>query len=404
MTTSKLSDFLQGGAFSATDRVVTVRASGAVADVLTTISQCSGTVTSIGASAKSGIIVSGSPVTTSGNITYSLGNITPTTVNTGVVSATSLNVTGDVLAATGRVTASAATIASLLTGATASFSGVVSANAGIKGTTAGFSGAITGSNLTGTNTGDQTITLTGDVSGSGTGSFATTINPATVTNAKLSNMNAFTVKSNITSSAAVPIDNSLSAIIDASVSGGVQGDILYRSGTVWTRLGVGTSGQVLTTNGASANPTWTSPGGSGTVTSVSAGVGLTATPNPITGAGSIQINSNQIIRGPVAYVNGNGSTPTAGAFAEITIPYAGTITNWALAADVSGQAQFEIKRSGTSIVGSGNLPTLNGNIKITQAVSGWTSTAITAGDVIAYSLVSATTIGRCGLTLTVNAT
>ena len=36
-------------------------------------------------------------------------------------------------------------------------------------------GAITGSNLSGTNTGDQTITLTSDVTGSGTGSFATTI-------------------------------------------------------------------------------------------------------------------------------------------------------------------------------------------------------------------------------------
>jgi hypothetical protein len=34
---------------------------------------------------------------------------------------------------------------------------------------------ITGSNLSGTNTGDQIITLTGDVTGSGTGSFATTI-------------------------------------------------------------------------------------------------------------------------------------------------------------------------------------------------------------------------------------
>src|SRR6185369_10956467 len=36
-------------------------------------------------------------------------------------------------------------------------------------------GAISGSNLSGTNTGDQTITLTGDVTGSGTGSFGTTI-------------------------------------------------------------------------------------------------------------------------------------------------------------------------------------------------------------------------------------
>jgi hypothetical protein len=36
-------------------------------------------------------------------------------------------------------------------------------------------GTITGSNLSGTNTGDQTITLTGDVTGAGTGSFGTTL-------------------------------------------------------------------------------------------------------------------------------------------------------------------------------------------------------------------------------------
>lgn len=42
-------------------------------------------------------------------------------------------------------------------------------------------GSVTGSNLSGTNTGDQTITLTGGVTGSGTGSFSTTV----VTNANL---------------------------------------------------------------------------------------------------------------------------------------------------------------------------------------------------------------------------
>jgi hypothetical protein len=40
-------------------------------------------------------------------------------------------------------------------------------------------------NLTGTNSGDQTITLTGDVSGSGTGSFSTTIAANSVTMSKI---------------------------------------------------------------------------------------------------------------------------------------------------------------------------------------------------------------------------
>ena len=46
-------------------------------------------------------------------------------------------------------------------------------------------GTITGSNLANTNTGDQTITLTGDVTGSGTDSFAATIAANAVTLAKM---------------------------------------------------------------------------------------------------------------------------------------------------------------------------------------------------------------------------
>jgi hypothetical protein len=35
-----------------------------------------------------------------------------------------------------------------------------------------------------------------------------------------------------------------------------QGDVMYYSGTDWVRLGAGTSGQYLKTNGAAANPEW----------------------------------------------------------------------------------------------------------------------------------------------------
>jgi len=41
-----------------------------------------------------------------------------------------------------------------------------------------------------------------------------------------------------------------------SLAGLAQGDVLYYNGTSWVRLGAGTSGQYLKTNGSGANPAW----------------------------------------------------------------------------------------------------------------------------------------------------
>jgi hypothetical protein len=66
--------------------------------------------------------------------------------------------------------------------------------------------------ITGTNTGDQTITLTGNVTGSGTGSFAATIANDAVTNAKLANMATATIKGRATASTGDPEDLSASQV------------------------------------------------------------------------------------------------------------------------------------------------------------------------------------------------
>jgi hypothetical protein len=44
-----------------------------------------------------------------------------------------------------------------------------------------------------------------------------------------------------------------------------QGDIVYRDGSGLQRLGAGTSGQVLQTGGAGANPSWTTPATGGAI-------------------------------------------------------------------------------------------------------------------------------------------
>ena len=129
------------------------------------------------------------------------------------------------------------------------------------GTLATQSGTFSGTS-SGTNTGDQTITLTGDVTGSGTGSFAATIANDAVSNAKLANMTASTIKARITGSTGDPEDATLTQVLDL-VGSAAQGDILYRGASTWTRLGAGTSGNYLKTNGTGANPEWATVSASG---------------------------------------------------------------------------------------------------------------------------------------------
>jgi hypothetical protein len=151
------------------------------------------------------------------------------------------------------------------------------------GTLATQSGTFSGTS-SGTNTGDQTITLTGDVTGSGTGSFAATIANDAVTNAKLANMTASTIKARITASTGDPEDATLSQVLDL-VGSAAQGDILYRGASTWTRLGAGTNGHYLKTQGTGANPTWatvTASGGGSTNVWIPASAWI---PRTTTGAG-----------------------------------------------------------------------------------------------------------------------
>jgi hypothetical protein len=104
--------------------------------------------------------------------------------------------------------------------------------------------------------------LTGDVTAS-QNSNATTIANDAVTNAKLANMTASTIKARVTASTGDPEDASLTQVLDL-VGSVTYGDILYRDSTSWARLPAGTSGHFLKTQGAGAAPTWaaTSAGGS----------------------------------------------------------------------------------------------------------------------------------------------
>ena len=184
---------------------------------------------------------------------------------------------------------------------------------------------------------------------------------AGVTNAYLATMPAGTVKANVTGSTAAPTDATPSAVLDIlgttqgmtlyrgasswaalpgsgtntllSLSGSTsnpawqtlsymidnaigsasaQGTMLYRGASTWSALAPGTSGQILRTGGANADPSWFTVTGAGTVTQINTGTGLTG--GPITGTGTISIDNTGVSAGtygssyqvPVFAVNAQG--------------------------------------------------------------------------------------------------
>jgi hypothetical protein len=87
------------------------------------------------------------------------------------------------------------------------------------------------------------------------------INDDAVTYAKLQNVSATSrVLGRKTASAGNAEECTLSEVLDM-IGSAAQGDILYRDASGWARLGAGTSGHFLKTQGAAANPTWASASG-----------------------------------------------------------------------------------------------------------------------------------------------
>lgn len=112
---------------------------------------------------------------------------------------------------------------------------------------------------------------------------------------------------NTSGSLAVPTGVTLSALLDA-VLGSARGSILRRDSTTWSVLAPGTAGYYLKTGGTGADVSWDAPVGSGTVTSVASGTGLTG--GPITSTGTLSlatIASDRIL----ANISGSTAVPSA---------------------------------------------------------------------------------------------
>ena len=131
---------------------------------------------------------------------------------------------------------------------------------------------------------------------------------------------AFTILSNNSSASAVPTAVSLSAILDSNI-GSTQGEMLFRGSGGWVGLSPGTSGQLLQTKGAGADPAWTTISGVGTVTSVNGSggtTGLTLTGGPITSSGTLTLG------GTLAIANGGTGQTTASAAFNALSPITST--------------------------------------------------------------------------------
>ena len=166
----------------------------------------SGTVTSVGLTMPTAIFdVAGSPVTGSGTLAVTLDTQTANTVFSGPATGAAAAPTFRALVSDDIPTLAQSKITNLTTDLAAkqpldsdltAIAAIAPANDDFIQRKAGawtnrtVAQVKTDLGLTGTNTGDQTITLTGDVTGTGTGSFAATIAASAVTYAKIQNVSA----------------------------------------------------------------------------------------------------------------------------------------------------------------------------------------------------------------------
>jgi hypothetical protein len=269
-------------------------------------------------------------------------------------------------------------------------------------------GTVTGSNLSGANTGNQTITLTTDVTGSGTGSFAATVGAiggkAVVLGGALTTAGAFTTTLTVTANTNVtlPVSGTLvnTAVTTLSslasigtittgvwngatiaVANGGTGDASLTAyallcggatttGAIQSIASVGTSGQVLTSNGASALPTFQAPATAGTVTSVSvvstngfAGAVATATTTPA-------ITLTTTVTG---IIKGNGTAISAAASGTDYVIPSGSITG--TAANVTGTVV--VANGGTGDTSLTAYTLLCGGTTSTAAIQSVASTGTT---------------------------
>jgi len=259
-----------------------------------------------------------------------------------------------------------------------------------------LAGAWNGSTIAVAYGGTGATTLTGYVKGNGTSAMTAS---ATIPNTDITGLGTMSTQGSDAVTITGGTANGLT--IGASTPAAATVTTLRINSTLSLAGTTGTSGQVLTSNGASA-PTWQNIAGSGTVTSidVSGGTtGLTTSGGPVTGSGTITLAGTLAVAnggtGAVTltgYVKGSGTSAMTASATIPTTDLSGTITN-----DQLANSAITINGTSTSLGGSINVGTVT-SVAGTGTVNGLTLTgtvtssgSLTLGGTL--SLVSPPAIG-----------
>lgn len=291
-------------------------------------------------------------------------------------------------------------------------------------TSVAASGTVTGSNLSGTNTGDQTITLTGDVIGSGTGSFAATIASGAVTYAKIQNVSAsdrllgrktagagaveeITVGGDITQSGST--FTIAAGVVTLAKMANIATDKLIGRDTAGTGVpeALAVSGGIeFTGSGGIQTSAFT-----GDVTKSAGGTALSIANAVVTDA-MMAAGADSMIASITFIIDGGGSAITTGIKGDLEIPFNCTINRVTLLADQSGSIVIDIWKDtyanypptvADTIVASAK-PTITTATKAQDStLTGWT-TSVIAGDTLRFNVDSITTLTRVVLSLKVTKT
>jgi hypothetical protein len=132
----------------------------------------------------------------------------------------------------------------------------------------------------------------------------------------------------------------------------------------------------------------------GTVTSVATGAGLTG--GTITSTGTIALTTSAKTRSFGAAFDGGGVALTTGSSLPFQVPYACTISAYSISVTTADTATFKTWRvaTGTAIPTSGNsisslgVSIASGTHVRSTTVTDWTSTAISANDIVIIQLSS----------------